>query len=155
MISKLLLEKKKTCIIVDFFFTLQGIGLIVWAYRLSRIIYRILEKMLSLMNALLKNIYQWFSNLFEHSVHLFLTSVKWVRCIWLCFLKVYRICFITVWTKRETLKTWDHKTLTINIYFVLYATHASSICFYVKLCYYVYSICFFIYKTHIFYNKIL
>ena len=36
--------------------------------------------------------------------------------------------------KWEILKTWDHKTLTINSHFVSYVTHASSICFYVKLC---------------------
>ena len=38
----------------------------------------------------------------------------------------------------EILKTWDHKALTKNIHFVSYVTHASSICFYVKLCYYMY-----------------
>ena len=38
----------------------------------------------------------------------------------------------------EIIKMWDHKKLTINIHFVSYVTHASSICFYVKLCYYTY-----------------
>ena len=55
----------------------------------------------------------------------------------------------------EILKTWGHKMLTISIHFVPYVTHASSICFYVKLRYYMYKICFFICKTHIFYNKML
>ena len=38
----------------------------------------------------------------------------------------------------KILETWDHKTLTINIHFVSYITHVSSICFYVKLYYYMY-----------------
>ena len=34
--------------------------------------------------------------------------------------------FFYIW---EILKTWDHKTLTINSYFVSFVTHESSICF--------------------------